>query len=776
MNNLLSTIYDNKYENTNTVNNVINDADSVLEPGQLTNEQDKTSEYQKIDTVECHLDENITTKMKFGDTLSDAVNRFRKIHTEAVELASKVLNINSLSTCEIKQTKERLKQLFESLKKLDCHDFLQLKTQKEELKSIIIIALNDLESFVQKTSDNETEIKVNEILSEIEHSINELKSKQNFDDKSLKEPSTENSNFKQEETSEAISSGISGTKPRVVTENQEQENKTNIKPLGTIENNIRDEAKTDKNYVKIHQQYKQHYEESMTLMAKVVVTENMSLKECKYIEEMLFQKMIDLDKINCTGYNDIKRQRKELINLINSSLDKLEPHIDEQEKDISSRLTSLNKNDDEIIEVSDIKTSENHDDQNIEIESSSLNITDSSNESHQNDNPNIELSKVEKGKDDFEMRSNKGISNVKPEVNEKQNNNSAQTKSDDIASSDSSGISENESDNDNDLFSKETVSSVLGYEIPKSGFFTKELDKASHFDLEDNIFDQLYQQKNKRCFKKGTWQSYFVKGLKKSNPFCVFNFKHHHVSTADKYKKNSNQKLFFANASCAFSTCKVQVKLEMFDRKSVRVTYTGNINHDVNEQHCRYIRGNERQELKDEFKGGIKPLVKYLECVDKHTPEELIAGNIDGFGKNTRVLNQIACESRQEGRKSNDQLSSLIALREDMKKDCENGFIQKISAKPLYVCYWSKNGILMYHERASSNALFWDATGSVIRRTEDGKQMLYYELAIRHPVKGKMGIPVTSMVSSDQSLPIISDWIKSFRHADMSTHLGLHLP
>ena len=111
-------------------------------------------------------------------------------------------------------------------------------------------------------------------------------------------------------------------------------------------------------------------------------------------------------------------------------------------------------------------------------------------------------------------------------------------------------------------------------------------------------------------------------------------------------------------------------------------------------------------------------------------------------------------------------LSSLIIQQKDMKKNCPVGFIQKVCAYPLYVFYWSKYGLAVYHERAPNNVLFWDATDSICHRSEEGKHMLYYELAIRHPVKSKMGIPVTLMITSDQSLPVICDWIKSFRHAE----------
>ena len=52
-----------------------------------------------------------------------------------------------------------------------------------------------------------------------------------------------------------------------------------------------------------------------------------------------------------------------------------------------------------------------------------------------------------------------------------------------------------------------------------------------------------------------------------------------------------------------------------------------------------------------------------------------------------------------------------------------------------------------------------------MRKGDNGKQFLYYELALKHPVKEKMGIPVSSMLSEEQSLPVIYDWLHSFRKA-----------
>lgn len=56
--------------------------------------------------------------------------------------------------------------------------------------------------------------------------------------------------------------------------------------------------------------------------------------------------------------------------------------------------------------------------------------------------------------------------------------------------------------------------------------------------------------------------------------------------------------------------------------------------------------------------------------------------------------------------------------------------------------------------------LFWEP------QVESVKQYLSYELALKHPVRGKMGIPVAAMVTEVQSLPCVQDWITRFRHAE----------
>ena len=84
----------------------------------------------------------------------------------------------------------------------------------------------------------------------------------------------------------------------------------------------------------------------------------------------------------------------------------------------------------------------------------------------------------------------------------------------------------------------------------------------------------------------------------------------------------------------------------------------------------------------------------------------------------------------------------------------------------MYVLYWSNHGLQLYNSLAKFNTLYWDATGSLLKKSNTGKNFLYYELALCQPFKGKMGISVTSMVSENQSLPVVLDWLRCFQYAE----------
>ena len=88
-----------------------------------------------------------------------------------------------------------------------------------------------------------------------------------------------------------------------------------------------------------------------------------------------------------------------------------------------------------------------------------------------------------------------------------------------------------------------------------------------------------------------------------------------------------------------------------------------------------------------------------------------------------------------------------------MRVENEIGFGLNRKIQPANWCtiqYWSEEGFRLQHALAEKDILFWDATGSVVRKGDDIKIILYYELALRHQVKGKMGIPVSAMLTDYQ--------------------------
>lgn len=72
-----------------------------------------------------------------------------------------------------------------------------------------------------------------------------------------------------------------------------------------------------------------------------------------------------------------------------------------------------------------------------------------------------------------------------------------------------------------------------------------------------------------------------------------------------------------------------------------------------------------------------------------------------------------------------------------MQKTISGGFIQKVCASLLYVLYWSNHGLVIFNDRAKYDTLFWNATGSLVRKGDNGKQFLYYELALNTLLREK---------------------------------------
>lgn len=65
----------------------------------------------------------------------------------------------------------------------------------------------------------------------------------------------------------------------------------------------------------------------------------------------------------------------------------------------------------------------------------------------------------------------------------------------------------------------------------------------------------------------------------------------------------------------------------------------------------------------------------------------------------------------------------------------------------MYVLYWSDYGLKLYNELATKSILFLDASGTLVRKKNESKNILHHKLTVTHPVLGKMGITLTAMLA-----------------------------
>ena len=318
------------------------------------------------------------------------------------------------------------------------------------------------------------------------------------------------------------------------------------------------------------------------------------------------------------------------------------------------------------------------------------------------------------------------------------------------------------------MLSNECVERILGCPAPQSNVYEQQLQTYAEFDIPGDMLSKL-RVPNSRYLVRGCWQSVFLEGLKKSNSLCVLCFRYHSAcATGTVHRSN---KVFHARGYCSVPGCPVQFTLEMYDEVTVHVYYTGNIKHPLCGQWARPISGLERNRLQEQFAHGRKPFSVYVEKLNMKTGSELLAGNYDHIGKSSHVLRKISSEGVHSKQLHPDVYQSLLKLQECANDSVSSHygiktFVQSVSIAPVIVHLWTESGVRLYHQLSCCNALFLDATGSVVRKIPNCKRILYYEMSIRNPSGSGCSIPVAAMLASDHTVSAISHFLQTFRDAE----------
>jgi hypothetical protein len=323
----------------------------------------------------------------------------------------------------------------------------------------------------------------------------------------------------------------------------------------------------------------------------------------------------------------------------------------------------------------------------------------------------------------------------------------------------------------NCALSPSTMCKILG---PGSNeeFFVLSLSQNHTFHVLERDWFALCKCVTKRQFKRGTWQEYFITGIKESNKFCVFSFRRHTLSICKLRHRKNNSLLFSASGRCTFPDCPVTVTLKIRKLPVVEVTYTGNILHRVSDMKARNISGHERQVLKETFKRGERPLNEYIHKLGEKSSDELVAGNFDGMGTNVNVFRKISSESKHVNSNGSDWVKNVSELKEHLQNEDKSsslikGFVHDFSVSPLTLHFFSESGIRIWHELCKTSVVFFDATGTVVEKSKNNsKEILYYELVFQNKLGGSSCIPVAGFLSDNQSEVAITHFLHNIQHAE----------
>lgn len=122
-----------------------------------------------------------------------------------------------------------------------------------------------------------------------------------------------------------------------------------------------------------------------------------------------------------------------------------------------------------------------------------------------------------------------------------------------------------------------------------------------------------------------------------------------------------------------------------------------------------------------------------------------------------------------------DVIIDLVKTAEKFKEDFTDptkkirGYIQQVHALPGKVILYSylQMQTLNYMSKFGDVSLLLDATGSLVRKLPEpfeNKQMLLYTV-LAQTKKGQISVPITEMVSNDNSMTSVYTWLFTFFHA-----------
>lgn len=205
----------------------------------------------------------------------------------------------------------------------------------------------------------------------------------------------------------------------------------------------------------------------------------------------------------------------------------------------------------------------------------------------------------------------------------------------------------------------------------------------------------------------------------------------------------------------------------------VNIQIYGHKNHTCAISHRRHTRGSEREKLKQQL-GEFTPTNLYTKKMAAANEGKLHHGNFDEV-PSVAVLQKISSQKNLEDRLDNNPFIDLFLIQQKQdtdhpQKNLKHHYLQFLAMSPFTVHMYSSDQLCSLKQKMDKRKLYvyLDATGTVVSKPPNSGNVLYYALCMPMEGLSPTVLPVSEMITSDQTSVNIQNWLNCFCRDYMS--------
>ena len=217
-----------------------------------------------------------------------------------------------------------------------------------------------------------------------------------------------------------------------------------------------------------------------------------------------------------------------------------------------------------------------------------------------------------------------------------------------------------------------------------------------------------------------------------------------------------------ANCECK---CEVQGRVEFYsyhDRVQAIANISGTRIHLKTCVKSRRVTGRKREELLNELQHN-NPYSVYRCLQSSLTEEERVYGSAT-YAPSQSVLRNIKYQGKKSKRYSDNWIINTEQLEKDFKKE-EESFVRDIKVSQESgpeVILFSDAQVKLFGEICRRDIVYFDATGSIMKKYLGEKEYQIYTLLVRHPVEGGTALPIATSLTTRHDAVSISHFLDYF--------------